>query len=67
MVGEDVQKFLEHQVEPTGSLRFALTCRTVLGNHLPSDQLPKYDVADAEQYDCSAIRKDGDGEAVVWD
>ena len=67
MVGEDVQKFLEHQVEPTGSLRFALTCRTVLGNHLPPDQMPKYKVADAELYDHSAIREDGDGEAVVWD
>jgi alkylated DNA repair dioxygenase AlkB len=67
MVGEDVQKFLEHQVEPTGSLRFALTCRTVLGNHLPPDQLPKYDVAAAEVYDGNAIREDGDGEAVMWD
>ncbi|KAM0705695.1 hypothetical protein Q7P35_007055 [Cladosporium inversicolor] len=67
MVGEDVQKFLEHQVEPTGSLRFALTCRTVLGNHLPPDQLPKYEAADAELYNGSRIREDGDGEAVVWD
>jgi alkylated DNA repair dioxygenase AlkB len=67
MVGEDIQKFLEHQVEPTGSLRFALTCRTVLGNHLPPDQLPKYEVADAELYDGSVIREDGDREAVVWD
>jgi alkylated DNA repair dioxygenase AlkB len=67
MVGEDIQKFLEHQVEPTASLRFALTCRTVLGNHLSPDQLPKYEVGDAELYDGSAIREDGDGEAVVWD
>lgn len=67
MEGEQIQKFLEHQVEPTGSLRFALTCRTVLGNHLTPDQLPKYDVADAEVYDGSAIRENGDGEAVVWD
>ena len=67
MVGEDIQKYLEHQVEPTGSLRFALTCRTVLGNHLPADELPKYEVADAELYNGSTIREDGDGEAVVWD
>jgi alkylated DNA repair dioxygenase AlkB len=67
MVGEDIQKFLEHQVEPTASLRFALTCRTVLGNHLSPDQLPKYEVGDAELYNASAIREDGDGEAVVWD
>jgi hypothetical protein len=57
---------LEHQVEPTGSLRFALTCRTVLGNHLTADQQPKYDVKAAEVYDGSALREDGDGEAVVW-
>jgi alkylated DNA repair dioxygenase AlkB len=67
MVGEDIQKFLEHQVEPTGSLRFALTCRTVLGNHLPPDELPKYEVGDAELYNGSAIREEGDGEAVIWD
>ncbi|GAB7328175.1 hypothetical protein MBLNU13_g00202t1 [Cladosporium sp. NU13] len=67
MVGEDIQKYLEHQVEPTGSLRFALTCRTVLGNHLPPDELPKYDVGDAALYNGSAIREEGDGEAVVWD
>ena len=67
MEGEEIQKYLEHQVEPTGSLRFALTCRTVLGNHLPPDQLPKYDVSEAALYDGSAIRESGDGEAVVWD
>ena len=67
MVGEDIQKFLEHQVEPTGSLRFALTCRTVLDNHLPPDELPKYEVGDAEMYNGSAIREEGDGEAVIWD
>jgi alkylated DNA repair dioxygenase AlkB len=66
MEGEQIQKFLEHQVEPTGSLRFALTCRTVLGNHLTADQLPKYGVAAAGVYDRSAIREEGDGEAVVW-
>jgi alkylated DNA repair dioxygenase AlkB len=66
MEGEQIQKFLEHQVEPTGSLRFALTCRTVLGNHLTADQLPKYDVAAAGVYDGSALREEGDGEAVVW-
>lgn len=66
MVGEDIQKYLEHQVEPTGSLRFALTCRTVLGNHLSPDDLPKYEVGDAELYNGSAIREEGDGEAVVW-
>lgn len=67
MEGEQIQKFLEHQVEPHGNLRFALTCRTVLPNHLPEDQLPPYEVGpDGEKYDGRAIREEGDGEAVVW-
>ena len=66
MVGEDNHKYLEHQVEPTESLRFALTYCTVLGNHLPADELPEYEVGDAELYDGSAIHEDGDGEAVIW-
>jgi hypothetical protein len=53
-------------VESTGSLRFALTCRIFLRNHLTPDQLPKYEVADAEIYDGSAIRENGDGDAVDW-
>lgn len=67
MEGEQIQKFLEHAVEPHGHLRFALTCRTVLSNHLKTDQLPTYEVKeDPEPYDGKAIREEGDGDAVVW-
>lgn len=70
MEGEDIQKFLEHSVEPHGHLRFAMTCRTILPGHLPPDQLPPYEVLpDAEGYDGAGIReeKDGDRKAVVWE
>jgi alkylated DNA repair dioxygenase AlkB len=70
MEGDDIQKFLEHAVEPHGHLRFAMTCRTILPSHLPPDQLPPYEVLpDAEGYDGSAIREEGDGDrqAVVWE
>lgn len=67
MHGEDIQKYLEHQVIPHGSLRFALTCRNVLPGHLKPDQLPTYEVKpDDYGYDGSAIREGGDGETVVW-
>jgi alkylated DNA repair dioxygenase AlkB len=66
MEGEQIQKFLEHQVEPMESLRFALTCRTVLGNHLRAEQQPKYHVKAAGVYDGSTLREESDGEAVVW-
>lgn len=67
MEGEDIQKFLEHQVDPCGNLRFALTCRTILENHLTPDQLPQYNVGEAEVYDGSGIREEGDNEPLVWD
>lgn len=67
MEGEEIQKFLEHQVDPCGNLRFALTCRTILENHLTPDQLPKYKVGEAEVYDGSGIREEGDEEPLVWD
>ena len=44
MDGDDIQKYLEHKVVPEGYLRFALTCRTVLGNHLKPEELPGYPV-----------------------
>lgn len=67
MEGEEIQKFLEHQVDPCGNLRFALTCRTILENHLTPDQLPKYKVGEAEVYDGSGIREQSDDEPLVWD
>jgi hypothetical protein len=70
MEGEDIQKFLEHSVEPHGHLRFAMTCRTILPGHLPLDQMPPYEVlADQGGYDGAGIREERDGgrEAVVWE
>lgn len=70
MEGEDIQKFLEHSVEPHGHLRFAMTCRTILPGHLSPDQMPPYEVLpDQEGYDGAGIReeKDGDRRAVVWE
>lgn len=67
MEGEQIQKYLEHEVIPQGHLRFALTCRTILSHHLTADQLPSYEVKeDPEPYDGTAIREEGDGDAVVW-
>jgi hypothetical protein len=40
MDGYDIQKYLEHKVVPEGYLRFALTCRTVLPDHLKPEELP---------------------------
>jgi alkylated DNA repair dioxygenase AlkB len=44
MEGYDVQRYLEHKVVPEGCLRFAMTCRTVLENHLKAEELPNYTV-----------------------
>ncbi|KAK3050739.1 hypothetical protein LTR09_008105 [Extremus antarcticus] len=52
MEGYDIQKYLEHKVAPEGYLRFALTCRTVLENHLKEHEKPGYSVAvDPEEYE----------------
>jgi hypothetical protein len=70
MEGEDIQKFLEHAVEPHGHLRFAMTCRTILPHHLAPDQVPSYEVLpDSEGYDGATIREERDGgrEAIVWE
>lgn len=67
MHGEDIQKYLEHQVIPHGSLRFALTCRNVLPGHLKPEQLPSYEVKpDDYGYDGSAIREEGDAVTIKW-
>ena len=52
MDGYDIQKYLEHKVVPEGYLRFALTCRTVLENHLKPEERPSYEVLpDQDTYD----------------
>jgi len=56
MHGSQVQEYLEHQVDPQGGLRFALTCRTILPDHLKPDELPTYEVKRAKGfYDGSNI------------
>ena len=51
MDGYDIQKYLEHKVVPEGYLRFALTCRTVLEDHLKDNERPSYTVVeDTEVY-----------------
>jgi len=70
MEGEEIQKYMEHMVEPDGHLRFAMTTRTILPAHLSPDQIPPYEVLpDAEGYDGSGIReeKDEGREAIVWE
>lgn len=37
MHGEEVQKYFEHAVTPRGTLRYALTCRTILPEKLEND------------------------------
>lgn len=63
MDGYDIQKYLEHKVVPEGYFRFALTCRTVLENHLKDHEKPAYTVQpDAIEYEGPCFRaRDGDG------
>ncbi|KAI7186089.1 hypothetical protein D0869_08586 [Hortaea werneckii] len=52
MEGYDIQKYLEHKVVPDAHLRFALTCRVVLENHLKPGERPEYAVGpDTYGYD----------------
>ncbi|RMZ04124.1 hypothetical protein D0862_05408 [Hortaea werneckii] len=52
MEGYDIQKYLEHKVVPDAHLRFALTCRVVLENHLKPEERPGYTVGpDTYGYD----------------
>ncbi|KAI6840436.1 hypothetical protein KC340_g13956 [Hortaea werneckii] len=52
MEGYDIQKYLEHKVVPDAHLRFALTCRVVLENHLKPGERPGYAVGpDTYGYD----------------
>lgn len=44
MAGRALQTYFEHKVQSTGYLRFALTCRTVLPEHLTAEERPAYDV-----------------------
>lgn len=44
MEGYEIQQYLEHKVVPEQCLRFALTCRTVLPDHLKPEERPAYEV-----------------------
>ena len=56
MHGPAIQEYLEHQVDPMGRLRFAMTCRTILAHHLKPEELPAYEVgSDDGGYDGSRI------------
>ncbi|CAK1364327.1 unnamed protein product [Cercospora beticola] len=48
MEGYEIQSYLEHKVVPEGCLRFALTCRTVLPEHLRAEERPEYGVEEDE-------------------
>lgn len=56
MEGYDIQKYLEHKVVPEQCLRFALTCRTILPDHLKPEERPSYG-AEADEEEMSALRK----------
>jgi alkylated DNA repair dioxygenase AlkB len=44
MDGREIQQYFEHKVQSEGYLRFALTCRTVLGDHLKPEERPDFEV-----------------------
>lgn len=54
MEGYEIQQYLEHKVVPEGCLRFALTCRTVLPEHLKPEERPSYGV-EADEPDMSSL------------
>ncbi|KAF2224207.1 hypothetical protein BDZ85DRAFT_260574 [Elsinoe ampelina] len=58
MHGAPLQEYFEHQVDPLGTLRFALTCRTILPGHLSGEEMPEYEVGpDEGGYDGEGIRE----------
>ncbi|GIZ45656.1 hypothetical protein CKM354_000881300 [Cercospora kikuchii] len=50
MEGYEIQSYLEHKVVPEGCLRFALTCRTVLPEHLRPEERSVYGVEEDEPW-----------------
>ncbi|KAF2207090.1 hypothetical protein CERZMDRAFT_51813 [Cercospora zeae-maydis SCOH1-5] len=74
MEGYEIQSYLEHKVVPEGCLRFALTCRTVLPEHLRAEERPSYGVEEDEPWMGSLGRlaeaegkERGDGNEVMED
>ncbi|KAF2159366.1 hypothetical protein M409DRAFT_30116 [Zasmidium cellare ATCC 36951] len=64
MEGYEIQQFLEHKVVPEGCLRFALTCRVVLPEHLKEGERPDYEV-EADEEGMSALRRMAEREGGV--
>lgn len=56
MEGYEIQQYLEHKVVPEGCLRFALTCRSVLPEHLKAEERPSYGVEADEPHMSSLVR-----------
>lgn len=56
MEGYDIQQRLEHRVVPEQCLRFALTCRTILPDHLKPEEYPWYG-QEPDEEDMSALRR----------
>ncbi|EME45383.1 hypothetical protein DOTSEDRAFT_71192 [Dothistroma septosporum NZE10] len=64
MEGHEIQQYLEHKIVPEQCLRFALTCRTVLPEHLKPEERPVYEVEpDDEAMSClrAMVARDGCG------
>lgn len=56
MEGYEIQQYFEHKVVPEQCLRFALTCRTIMPDHLKPEERPPY----GEEHDeagMSSLRK----------
>ncbi|USW52871.1 Putative alpha-ketoglutarate-dependent dioxygenase AlkB, DNA oxidative demethylase ALKBH2 [Septoria linicola] len=64
MEGYEIQQYLEHKVVPEGCLRFALTCRTVLPEHLKPEEKPSYGV-EPDQPEMSSLVRMAKAEAVA--
>jgi hypothetical protein len=56
MEGYEIQNYLEHKVVPEQCLRFALTCRTILDDHLKPEERPPYG-AEPDEEGMSALRR----------
>lgn len=56
MEGDEYQSYLEHKVVPEQVLRFALTCRTILKDHLKPEERPSWG-EEPDQEGMSALRR----------
>ncbi|KXT11465.1 hypothetical protein AC579_3302 [Pseudocercospora musae] len=66
MEGYEIQQYLEHKVVPEGCLRFAMTCRTVLPEHLKPEERPTYGVEPHDPSISSLYRMDEEERQWRW-